>query len=106
MQAIWEIRDLKEEVAHGEQSALSLSLLARNLLTMRSIRSPEEVERFLFPNLDHLHDPLQMKGMREGKGAENIYEGGLLSNRRRWHATTPTRRRQTRQERFYGNALP
>jgi single-stranded-DNA-specific exonuclease len=41
----------------------SLPLIAE-LLVRRGIEDPEAAERFLVPKLDHLHDPLQMSGMK------------------------------------------
>jgi single-stranded-DNA-specific exonuclease len=34
------------------------------LLIRRGIDNPADAQRFLFPTLDHLHDPLQMSGMK------------------------------------------
>ena len=50
--------DLKLNVA-----ANSLPVLA-DLLLRRGISDPEVAARFLAPSLDHLHDPLQMSGMK------------------------------------------
>jgi single-stranded-DNA-specific exonuclease len=50
--------DLKLNVAAG-----SLLVLA-DLLVRRGIEHPEDAARFLVPSLDHLHDPLQMSGMK------------------------------------------
>ena len=41
----------------------ALSVLA-DLLVRRGIEEPEAAARFLFPQLSHLHDPLQMSGMK------------------------------------------
>ena len=50
--------DLKLQVAAG-----TLPVLA-DLLVRRGIDDPEMAARFLAPSLDHLHDPLQMSGMK------------------------------------------
>ncbi|MFG6114214.1 single-stranded-DNA-specific exonuclease RecJ [Halobacillus sp. MO56] len=44
---------------------LGISPLTRKLLWQRNITEPEMAERFLFPSLDHLHDPFLMEGMIE-----------------------------------------
>ena len=44
-------------------SPKALPLLAE-LLVRRGIEDPQSAERFLRPQLDHLHDPLQMSGMK------------------------------------------
>src|ERR1022692_5213945 len=50
--------ELKLNVAAG-----TLPVLA-DLLVRRGIEHPEDAARFLVPSLDHLHDPLQMSGMK------------------------------------------
>jgi single-stranded-DNA-specific exonuclease len=50
--------DLKLKVAPA-----ALPILA-DLLVRRGIEDPEAAARFLVPTLDHLHDPLQMSGMK------------------------------------------
>ena len=44
-------------------SPSALPVLA-DLLVARGIDDPEAAARFLFPSLDHLHDPLLMSGMK------------------------------------------
>src|SRR5271154_6484217 len=44
-------------------SSSALPVLA-DLLVARGIDEPEAAARFLFPSLDHLHDPLLMSGMK------------------------------------------
>jgi len=52
------LRDSRLKIAPA-----ALPVLA-DLLARRGIDSPEAVVRFLCPSLDHLHDPLQMSGMK------------------------------------------
>src|SRR5262249_26379046 len=44
-------------------NAAAMPVLAE-LLVRRGIQDPEAARRFLQPELTHLHDPLQMSGMR------------------------------------------
>ncbi|WP_028783322.1 single-stranded-DNA-specific exonuclease RecJ [Thalassobacillus devorans] len=44
---------------------LEISPLTRKLLWQRNITEYETAKRFLFPSLEHLHDPFLMEGMRE-----------------------------------------
>ncbi|GGC92643.1 single-stranded-DNA-specific exonuclease RecJ [Thalassobacillus devorans] len=44
---------------------IDLSPLTSKLLWRRNITDSESAERFLFPSLDHLHDPFLMEGMKE-----------------------------------------
>lgn len=48
------------ELAH----AAGLQLIVAELLMARGMRTVEEVDRFLRPQLSHLHDPYSMLGMR------------------------------------------
>ena len=50
--------DLKLNIAPNERPVLA------DLLIRRGIDDPADAERFLSPSLDHLHDPLQMSGMK------------------------------------------
>ncbi|MBL7081854.1 MAG: single-stranded-DNA-specific exonuclease RecJ [Candidatus Omnitrophica bacterium] len=43
---------------------LGISRILAQILVNRKIESASEAERFLRPKLDHLHNPLQLKGMR------------------------------------------
>ena len=42
----------------------NLPLIVAELLVARGVRTTEDVDRFLHPQLDHLHDPYKMSGMR------------------------------------------
>ena len=53
-----ELGDLNLKVAPA-----TLPVLA-DLLVRRGIEEPEPAARFLSPQLSHLHDPLQMSGMK------------------------------------------
>ncbi len=65
MHTIWEIQE--PEVIHSsdEESSFSASPLTKQLFSKRSLRSADEINRFLFPKLENLHDPFLMKGMKE-----------------------------------------
>ena len=58
---------------HLKVPAYALPVLAE-LLVRRGIEEPEAAARFLAPQLDHLHDPLQMSGM---KAALDRLEGAV-----------------------------
>jgi single-stranded-DNA-specific exonuclease len=52
-------------IAAAELSrAANLPLIVAELLIARGVRTIEDVDRFLNPQLTHLHDPYQMSGMR------------------------------------------
>ena len=53
-------------IAAAELSrAANLPLIVAELLVARGVRTTEDVDRFLHPQLDHLLDPYRMSGMRE-----------------------------------------
>ncbi len=55
----------KNVVAAAELSrAANLPLIVAELLLARGLRTAEDVARFLHPQLEHLHDPYAMSGMR------------------------------------------
>ncbi len=64
MHTIWDIQESKQETAEVENSDL-FSPLAKALLAKRSVLTSEEINRFLFPRLENLHDPMIMKGIRD-----------------------------------------
>jgi single-stranded-DNA-specific exonuclease len=52
-------------IAAAELSrAANLPLIVAELLIARGVRTAEDVDRFLHPQLDHLHDPYKMSGMQ------------------------------------------
>lgn len=68
MQTIWEIQSENAGNApspHSDHPDILISSLAQNILSLRSIETSEDINRFLFPKLENLHDPFLMKGMRE-----------------------------------------
>jgi single-stranded-DNA-specific exonuclease len=52
-------------IAAAELSrSANIPLIVAELLLARGVRTSEDVDRFLHPQLDHLHDPYAMSGMR------------------------------------------
>ena len=60
---IWDIRDPVLTTPDLLQE-LPYSPLLIKLLQLRGLKDPASVQRFLFPELEHLYDPFLMKGMR------------------------------------------
>ena len=60
----WKYRESDAAAADKLQAELKIGPLAARLLTQRSVRTPEDAERFLNPRLGNLHDPYRMLGMR------------------------------------------
>ena len=56
--------DSKAIAAADLSRAANLPLIVAELLLARGVRSIEDVDRFLNPQLTHLHDPYLMNGMR------------------------------------------
>ncbi|HVW78830.1 MAG TPA: single-stranded-DNA-specific exonuclease RecJ [Alloacidobacterium sp.] len=52
------------EAAAELSRAANLPLIIAELLLARGLRTTEDVERFLHPQLEHLHDPYLMRGMQ------------------------------------------
>jgi single-stranded-DNA-specific exonuclease len=66
MQKRWLIKDLPDASASSRlQQALNVPLPVAQLLIQRGIHTFEEAKDFFRPDLTHLHDPFEMKGMRE-----------------------------------------
>src|SRR3989338_2852288 len=72
MQTIWEISKPEDTEPSTRQAGSGspsgeffISPLAGQLLKKRSLQNSDEIKRFLFPQLEHLHDPFQMKGVQE-----------------------------------------
>lgn len=58
--------DSSAAIAAAELSrSANLPLIVAELLVARGVRTMEDVDRFLHPQLDHLHDPYKMSGMRD-----------------------------------------
>lgn len=63
----WKLPDTNNK---GDQSLLSRELgikpLIAQILINRGITTPDDAKRFLFPSLEHLHNPFLMKDMEQG----------------------------------------
>ena len=57
---VWEHQTRDEPRVSALVNALEIDPVIANLLVLRGIATPEEVERFLHPSLEHLHDPFQL----------------------------------------------
>ncbi len=60
MSTIWNFRET-EPCAISEGEVLPYSSLTQKLLALRGLKDHADVGNFLFPSLDHLHDPFQLK---------------------------------------------
>ena len=67
----WEIKKHDRAAVNKLAATLNLHPLIAALLIARGHDSEEKVDRFLNPSIDHLHDPLLLKGMREA--ADRVY---------------------------------
>ena len=65
MRKRWNIRKHDHETARTFAAALGVSPLAAALLIARGHDDEEKARRFLNPSIEHLHEPLLLKGMRE-----------------------------------------
>ena len=61
----WIVRQVDHAGADELAKALGVSPIVAGMLTTRGYRDPKAAETFLNPSLEHLHDPLLMKGMTE-----------------------------------------
>jgi len=59
----WVIREADAASVRNLSDALSISPLLARLLVLRGVADPQAAQRFLSPDLTHLHDPFQMLGM-------------------------------------------
>jgi single-stranded-DNA-specific exonuclease len=60
----WALRNTDETVVRNLTDELKLSPVVARLLAARGILSPDEAQRFLSPQLSHLHSPYAMAGMK------------------------------------------
>lgn len=60
----WVYLENDSEAAAELSRAANLPLIIAELLLARGLRTAEDVEHFLHPQLEHLHDPYLMSGMR------------------------------------------
>ncbi len=60
---VWDHLSCDDAHADALAGALNLSPLVARLLCQRGLHDPEAAHRFLFPSLDHLHDPLKLADM-------------------------------------------
>ena len=59
----WIIHETDPIAAEKLSRRLEISPLLARLLLLRGLADPDAAQRFLAPDLDHLHDPLAMRGM-------------------------------------------
>ena len=64
----WRIREAEPERVQHLARTLGVSPLLARLLVTRGLTDPAEADRFLHPELAHLHPPLQMLGMDAAVG--------------------------------------
>jgi single-stranded-DNA-specific exonuclease len=62
MSAIWEIAE-SETTPPASFNSLPYTPLMQRLLRLRGFETEAEIQKFLFPSLDHLYDPFLMKGI-------------------------------------------
>ena len=60
---LWERLTCKDEAVKNLVDALKISPAVARLLAIRGIDEPEAAHRFLYPSLDHLHDPFRLADM-------------------------------------------
>jgi single-stranded-DNA-specific exonuclease len=66
MQKRWLVKDLPEDtVVKQFQEELKIPEIISKLLLQRGITSFDEAKSFFRPDLNELHDPFLMKGMRQ-----------------------------------------
>ncbi|MDD3365001.1 MAG: DHH family phosphoesterase, partial [Syntrophomonas sp.] len=63
MDRIWEIQEYSEAVAKEIHQHLGISMVASRLLVQRGMLGADEARNFLDAGLDHLTDPMAMRGM-------------------------------------------
>ncbi|RKY00178.1 single-stranded-DNA-specific exonuclease RecJ, partial [Candidatus Poribacteria bacterium] len=78
---IWRFKQVDPEVSFRLADRLKISPLLAHLLASRGIRDEESARRFLYPSLDHLHDPFLLPDM--DRAVTRILEG-LSKGERIW----------------------
>lgn len=61
--AVWQIREREREVARKIAPILDLHPVAAEILLQRGIKEKAAMQRFLYPDLSHLHDPWLLPDM-------------------------------------------
>ncbi len=61
----WTLQSCNTEAATALSESLGVNPLICQLLTQRGVNTFEEARTFFRPQLEHLHDPFQMKGMKQ-----------------------------------------
>ena len=61
--AVWQIREREREVARKIAPNLDLHPVAAEILLQRGIKEKAAMQRFLYPDLSHLHDPWLLPDM-------------------------------------------
>jgi single-stranded-DNA-specific exonuclease len=59
----WEIEPCDDAATATLAAALNIDPAVARLLCQRGLSDPERAARFLYPSLDHLHDPMLLAGM-------------------------------------------
>ncbi|MDO9516261.1 MAG: DHH family phosphoesterase, partial [Syntrophales bacterium] len=62
----WKLPDTNERAQSLLAQELGISPLISQILINRGITAPEDAKKFLFPSLEHLHNPFLMKDMEKG----------------------------------------
>lgn len=62
----WKLPDVNKEPQSLLARELGISPLIAQILIARGITTPEDAKKFLFPSLEHLHNPFLMKDMERG----------------------------------------
>src|SRR6185436_16111343 len=59
----WEIEPCDDAATASLASALNIDAAVARLLCQRGLADPERAGRFLYPSLEHLHDPMLLADM-------------------------------------------
>ncbi|HEX7535316.1 MAG TPA: hypothetical protein VF343_08665, partial [Syntrophales bacterium] len=62
----WRLSEGDREIEDMLAKELQLHRIVSQILTSRRILTPEDANRYLYPSLDNLHNPLLMKDMQKG----------------------------------------
>src|SRR4051812_2127581 len=60
----WALRNADDDAVRLLTNELKLSPIVARLLAARGILNPEDAQRFLWPQISHLHSPYTMLGMK------------------------------------------